>query len=140
MRRQRFLFVWLVLAWPVLLGGCGGGKCKISGEVTMDDQPLETGFIAFVAMDGQEAPLTVAIQKGRYELRTTPGSKRVQISAPVVVGKRPEHNGPNAPMVEITQERLPPRYNLNTELTFEAKPGSHTKNWSVQSEKRPPRR
>ena len=74
----------------------------------MDGQPLESGFISFVSADAQNkgAPVIVPIQKGKYELQTLPGKYLVQITAPVVIGKRPEFKGPNAPLVEITQAAL----------------------------------
>src|SRR5262249_32639548 len=105
----------------------------------VDGKLLEKGSISFVATEGAAAPVTVPIQAGRYEVQTMPGNKRVQISAPVVVGKRPEHQGPGAPLVEITEESLPEEYNVKTELTFEVKPGSNTKEWRVSSKSaRPP--
>jgi hypothetical protein len=49
-----------------------------------------------------------------------------------------EYDGPDAPLVEITEESLPPRYNSQTELTFEVRRGTSTKDWEVASERRQP--
>src|SRR5262249_40612492 len=129
MRRQAFL---LVVALVVgLLGGCGSPTATVSGEVTVAGQPLEKGVISCIPADGNGGPVTASIENGKYQLVTVPGKKVVQISAPVVVGQRPEHNGPGAAMVEITEEGLPEKYNSKTELTFEAKSGSNTKDWPI---------
>lgn len=63
------------------------------------------------------------------------GPKRVQISAPVVVGRRKEHVGANAPMVEIRAESLPERYHSKSELTLEVSGGSNTKDWTLETRK-----
>ena len=55
--------------------------------------------------------MTVEILNGKYATdKMVSGKKFVQISAPKVVGKRKEYEGPDAPLVELTEERLPPKY------------------------------
>jgi hypothetical protein len=131
MHSRGWLILTLALSGPALLAGCGPTTATVRGEVTVDGQPLEKGVISYVPADSNGVPVTAEVRNGKYELTTAPGKKVVQISAPVVVGKRKEHNGPGAALVEITEESLPPRYNSSTELTFEVRPGSNTKDWSV---------
>jgi len=97
---------------------------------------LEKGVISFAPGDGTGAPATANVENGRYELRTTAGKKVVQISAPVVVDKRKEHPGKDAAWVDITSERLPPRFNSKSELTFDVQPGSNTKDWIIDLKKK----
>ena len=135
---RRALGVLVLGMAAVVLPGCGAPTATVSGEVAVDGQPLDNGVISYAPADGQGAVATAVVQNGKYSLRTTPGKKWVQISAPVVVGKRKEYNGPDAPLVEIRGERLPERYNAKTELTFEAKAGDNTKDWSVESKQHQP--
>jgi hypothetical protein len=127
MRRVALLIVCLCLGISSL-PGCNTSTATVTGEVTVNGSPLGKGVISFVPADGKGGPVTVNIEKGKYELKVAPGAKLIQVSAPRVTGKRPESNAPNAPLVEITEETVPERYNSKTELTFEVQPGSNTKN------------
>lgn len=115
------------------LAGCGSGpaSASISGEVKVDGVPVEKGVISFSSLDGTGAPVTGEIKNGRYEVRTTAGNKQVRISVPVVTGKQKESNAPDAKFVEITAESLPAKYHSRSELTFDVKSGSNTKNWDL---------
>ena len=114
-------------------GGCGPAACTISGAVLADGKPLEKGVIMFAPADGQGEPATADVTGGRYEVRTTPGRKRVQLSAPVVTGRRKLSNAPDAQTVDITEESLPAKYNAVSELTFDAAAGGNSKDWAVES-------
>lgn len=131
MRCGRLLMPYLALGIMVL-SGCGTSPGTVSGEVTVDGVPLKKGVISFVPADGKGEPITVEIEDGKYELKTLPGPKLIQVSAPRVVGKRKEYDAPDAPLMEITEESLPERYNSKTELTFEVQSGSNTKNLELK--------
>jgi hypothetical protein len=118
-----------------IVGGCGPAVSSVCGMVTVDRQPVASGVISYVPAEGGGEPATATIAAGRYELHTSPGKKFVQISAPVVVGKRKEYEGADAPLVEITDESLPPRYNSQTELSFDVQRGKNTKDWSLSKGK-----
>jgi hypothetical protein len=132
---------WLAILTSVTVSaiGCGDAVGTVSGSVTIDGRPLDKGFISFVPADSAGAPITVDVKQGRYDLQTVAGNKRVQISAPVVVSSRPEYNGPGAPIVEISEESLPAKYNSESELTFEVKRGANAKDWQVTGAKLPQR-
>ena len=134
LRHSSFLAIILTL---VAVTGCGPSTGTVSGTVTVNGQPATSGIISFVPADGKGAPVTVEIQSGgKYSAQSVAGAKQVQISIPVVVGKRPEYNGPGAPMLDITEESIPAKYNSETELTFDLKPGVNQKDWAVVSIKR----
>jgi hypothetical protein len=116
-----------------LSAGCGSDGATVSGEVTVNEQPLEKGIISYSDAEGDAAPSTAVIENGHYELQTTPGRKRVRISAPVVVRQVKESSAPDSPLIDVTEESLPDRYHVQSELTFEVEPGSNTKNWTVES-------
>jgi hypothetical protein len=117
----------------VALAGCGPQTSKIAGTVTMDGKPLEAGVISFVPADSAGEPVTVQVTQGKYEATTTPGPKLVQISAPYVKEQRKEYDAPDAPLVDVTGERLPPKYNSKTELKMDVAAGKVAKDWSVES-------
>jgi hypothetical protein len=119
-----------------LFAGCGSGLATVSGEVSVDGKAVEKGVISYVPADGPGEPATANIENGRYELRTSPGNKRVQISVPVVVDRRKDSPAANAQTIEITRETLPERFNSKTELTFEVKSGSNTKDWPLDTKKK----
>jgi hypothetical protein len=118
------------------LSGCGG-TATVSGQVTVDGEPLKNGVISYVPADDSGAPATTAIQDGKYELQMVPGKKFVQISAPGAVRKVREYNAPDAPEIVITDERLPARYNSATDLVLEVKAGINTKDWDLDTKKAP---
>lgn len=113
--------------------GCAPRTATVSGMVTLDGRPVETGAILLAPAEGEGSPVTATITAGRYELTTRPGKMRVQISAPVVVEKRKAYEGPDAPLIEVTRERLPARYNTESELAIDLQPGDNTKDWVLTS-------
>jgi hypothetical protein len=137
MGRRALLLLFLGSTGVALIGGCGNPESStVSGTVTVDGKPLEKGVITFTAPDGKSA--TTAIQGGKYDIRTTPGTNRVQISAPVVTGKRKEYNAADAPLVEVTEESLPERYHSKSDLTLEVKSGGNSKDWPAESKTHKP--
>lgn len=136
MNRVNLVCGTIALLSAAALAGCGPAVGTVSGTVSVDGQPLEKGVISFVPADGKGAPITVDIKGGAYRAEAQVGPKHVQISAPVVTGKRKEYEGPDAPLVEITEESLPPKYNSESELTFEVKRGANTQDWKVERGKK----
>jgi hypothetical protein len=123
----------VLLVVAAISTSCGPQTSSISGTVTVDGAPLEKGVISYVAAEGQDPPATAEIAGGKYSVQTTPGKKKVQLSAPRVIGKRKEYNSPDAPEIEISEESLADKYHAQTELTFDAEPGSNSKDWQVES-------
>src|SRR5437763_2737138 len=103
-----------------LAGGCSSepAKASVTGEVTLDGQPLKQGLIRFVPADGKGPTADAPIADGRFTARVPPGEKRVQVSAPKVTGRIKMYDTPDSPVVEQTAELLPDRYNVRTELTW----------------------
>jgi hypothetical protein len=128
--RTRLVLAGLLLA----LMGCSGGPkmVPVSGTVRLDGKPLVYAAVYFnpVPAGGQiTAPgpgsLGVTDENGHFTLAIagtggTPGAlvgeHRVRISTRGV-GSGPDENAPPQP------ERVPAKYNTNTELTFTVPPG-----------------
>ena len=62
------------------VAGCGDGLLEVSGNVTYEGEAVEQGTISFVDA-ATSSSVAVPIENGAYTLRTSPGSKRVEIRA-----------------------------------------------------------
>lgn len=126
-------WVWSAAATMIALG-CGGGDVTITGSVTVDGVPLDAGFIAFASPDAAIRPTSVAVTNGRYRARTRPGRKIVQISALRVVGRERVSSEADAPLADVTAERIPDRYNARSTLAWEVPAGGGTRDFEVETD------
>jgi hypothetical protein len=142
MRHASLLTLALASALVLLGSGCGkggGNQADINGEVRLDGRLVEQGSITFVP--GENVTGKVAggpIQQGRYRLAgtgaATIGWNRVEIRVPQKTGKPARSTGSplERGMVESV-EAAAPRFNTESTLTFEVKPGENTANFEVTS-------
>ena len=113
--------MWLLAAAVGLLsGGCQQESLAvISGDVTVDGQPLAKGVIQFLP-DAGDAPSEAArIADGKFSAKLQRTKYSVQIYAPreaKMVAKLDENGPGGGPTME---ETLPPRYNVRSELKLE---------------------
>lgn len=127
-------FVCFILA--IVATGCSRGPvmAKISGEVTVDGQPLKDGRILFTPEDGQGQTGGSTITDGKFQVEVPPAKMKVQINASQVIGKQAAYEGvPNSPMMDIVKEIIPKRYNDQTELREEIKPGAQSVKYELRS-------
>jgi hypothetical protein len=117
------------------LVGCGDdgpatgevtGTVKVNGQV-----PAAGSSINFIPADGKSPTAGALIEDGKYAVRVAVGTAKVEIRVPRPVakpGRKSEGPGPGGDVIE---ESLPPRYNDETELTFEVKKGKNEKDWDL---------
>jgi hypothetical protein len=110
--------------------GCAA-ESEVSGTVKVGGADLDSGAILFVPVDGKTGTAGGEIKQGRYSVKVPVGQMKVSISAPKVVGQKKVYNTPNSPVMPVTAEALPARYNEKTELTLDVKPGRNTKDWAL---------
>lgn len=136
MSRNRSYFGLITSMLMLAVAGCSEPRGVVSDQVTLNGQPLDKGVIVFNSLDAKStASVSADIVNGHYSLETTAGMKQVQITAPIVTGTRPEYAGAGAPLVEITEERLPDKYHSASELTYAVMPGKNVDvNWPLQAE------
>ena len=102
-----------------LFSGCGAGgdegpaRYKVTGRVTLDGKPLETGRINFLG--GEGGGDGGEINNGSYSLQATEGNKRVEITATRVSDKSVEGKSD----VNETESLIPETYNSKSTLTAE---------------------
>ena len=114
--------------------GCGGdaNRVGVSGSVRVDGQPLESGSISFLPAAGTGGPTAGAeIRQGTYsvpaESGPAPGKYDVRIKATRKTGRRIKDGFSHPPddMVDEIEQFLPAKYNTQSELTAELKPGTN---------------
>ena len=114
-----------VLATIVLsIAGCGGGQ-TIEGTVTLNDRPLEQGYINFRPMPGAKGPPVGApIEQGKYVLTSKDslqGDFRVEITSLGKTGKKARDDAGRS--IDIEGQVLPARYNSQSKLQVQIKSG-----------------
>jgi hypothetical protein len=107
--------------------GCGPQekpKALIRGAVTLNGTPLKEGAIKFIPIAG-DGPTTGAVIKpeGDYSVAVPAGMMRVEITSSKVTGKRKAYDTPDSPLIEITEEQIPAKFNSNSELKYEVASG-----------------
>ncbi|OWK40888.1 hypothetical protein [Fimbriiglobus ruber] len=131
MRTVRATAVFLVAAgW---LAGCGGpGTGDVSGTVAYDGKPVDLGSITFIPADGNGPTTGGTITGGKYAVANVPtGAAKVRINGAKVTGKKKMYDGPDSPVVTTSTEMLPAKYHDATELKFDVKAGSQTKDFDL---------
>jgi hypothetical protein len=108
-----------------LILGCSAHSTDgtVSGTVTLDGEPLKTGNIRFDPADGRTSTADAIIKDGKFMAKVPPGDKRVSIMASKVVGKKKMYDTADSPVIDLTEEMLPKRYNANSELSLTVKAG-----------------
>jgi hypothetical protein len=131
-------------AWPAglltalaLAAGCGPGADtgEVTGTVRVDGQPAPPGSsITFVPADGKSPTAGALIENGRYTTRVPVGPAKVEVRAPKTIArpKAAKQEGPGADADRV-EESLPAKYNDNTTLTHDVKPGTNTKDWDLKT-------
>src|SRR5262245_5215809 len=136
MRTRCFTGAASLLGALLALAGCTGGSKTgvVSGAVTVDGQtPAAGSSISFFPSDGKAATAGALLEDGKYTVRVPVGTAKVEIRVPrAVSGAKGEAAGPG-PGGDRIEESLPARYNDNTELTYEVKPGRQEKNWELKT-------
>jgi hypothetical protein len=120
---SRLVLTVVVLA-SLSAAGCrdtGPRLYSVSGKVTFDGNPIETGEITFAPVGGAGRPDSGLITNGSFELKVTQGSKIIKISAvsndPKLVGPPPPDMPPGG--FNPPREYIPERYNFQSTLAAE---------------------
>lgn len=122
----------------VLSVGCGGGPTvPVSGTVTLDGEPLEGATVIFTPQDDGRPSAARTDSEGRYELTFSrdargalPGKHVVTIStySGEDTDSDPEYAIPASP------EKVPAKYNVNSELVETVEQGGNTIDFDLDSE------
>jgi hypothetical protein len=134
-------------AWVIGLAFLSGVACgcsnrdhaDLTGEVILDDTPLNHGSILLIPVDTAKGTAAGGeITDGRFSLtgKQAPriGAYRVDIRAPKKSGREVQKAmGKPGEREEEIVEAVAPRFNSATELRVEVKPGGTTAKFAVSS-------
>jgi hypothetical protein len=113
--------------WILLVAGCGssGNIGKVSGRVTLQGQPVANALVVFDPVVPGGASYGRTDESGNYVLTYTPQIKGAEIGEHTVRITSGWPANPDTGAKEIP-ERIPAKYNTQTELKREVKKGSNT--------------
>lgn len=130
---SRCLFFGLLLSLVATIG-CGSrdplNRQAVSGTVALDGQPLDQGTIELVPIDAEHGFVSGGlIINGEFRVPADkglpPGNYTVRISSADVSAATgpPQPAGADLADAEPARERIPARYNVQSELTAEVTSG-----------------
>jgi hypothetical protein len=117
----------MILVFLLAATGCSRGNARgrlpISGTVTLDGQPLESGYITFEPKGTQNTQAGASIVAGKFEIPQPAGAAPGHYAVAVMAGAgKPLGNlSPGTPEYEAAAlkkdtERIPRKYNVKTTL------------------------
>jgi hypothetical protein len=123
-------FLAMIICLTGAIAGCQPrtNRLPVSGDITLDGQPLDGATIRFASIDGVKSANGALVQGGRFHIAKEkgllPGTYHVEINAPdnnapqILVGA-----GPGQPGIRTAPERVPAEYNIKSKQTIEVKTG-----------------
>ncbi len=133
----------ILLPALLILTGCGGGgKSSVSGEVKIDGQPLESGFISFYSEGSQGGSRGAKIEDGKFTVTDlAPGKMKAKItpSGSEDVGEESRNVRKKDMKKERTQRgsRAPRAAELQgNDKEIEIQPGSQNINFDLTTKRR----
>ncbi len=124
-----------------LLPGCSSGnstgRLALAGSVTFDGQPVDGGSIAFLP-EGEAQPTKpgAQIEEGKYHILAERGAfaglYRVEIHWPRKTGRKVPFEDTGI-MKDETVDVIPAKFNVQSELKADIKPGATTFDFDLKS-------
>ena len=128
----------LCVGVALLFAGCANEPPTgmITGEVTMDGQPLEDGRIQFTPLDGQSQPGGATVAQGKFTAKVPVTKMKVEINGNKRTGRKIKaYDTPESPLMDEIVELVPPKYNINSDVTLDVKPGPQEVKYELKSTK-----
>jgi hypothetical protein len=118
----------LASASALTITGCGRDLPelgRVQGTVTLDGKPVPGAAVGFYPLSGGRQALAIVDQDGKYELTFVYGVKGAQTGSNEVTVFWPDGTTPTA--------AIPAKYNRESELKFDVKPGKNTFDIKMES-------
>jgi hypothetical protein len=124
----------------ILFCGCGQPGPSVVGTVLLDGDPLPSGRIRFVPVEGTRGPDAGAvIEEGKYSVgkSLTVGKYRVEIHGVKESTMRKERD-PIIPvhLIPAAMEAVPPAYNAKSELIKTVEAGVNTLDFDLTTNRK----
>jgi hypothetical protein len=134
--------VWLAAGGLLVLGGAAlavgflrESEPTVTGTVRLDNEPLSTGSIAWIPIDGTPGPGGGAgiTNEGKYEIKRglRPGKYRVEIRSSRTLSRKVVNPTIPADLVDEEVSVIPEQYNISSGLIREVGPGSTVVNFDL---------
>lgn len=129
------LTLGLAFIIPLLFGCNGDGRRAISGEVTLDGEPVDGGSIVFLPKVGDGAKGAAEITAGKYAIPSEQGlpigAYHVEIRWSKPTGKQIPSGDPGMLMDERA-EVIPAQFNSASRLSAEITAGENTHHFHLK--------
>jgi hypothetical protein len=121
------------LIFLLAIAGCGESTItsEVKGTVSVDGVPVTNGAINFLPADGMTKTTGGKIKDGKYLVQVPIGEMKVAIYAPVFSHKQKLYDTPDSRERDVFIESLPEKYNRETELQLDVKPGGMEKDFEL---------
>ena len=122
---------WKFLIAVLLAAGCGGGGVElgdVSGRVTLDGKPLPNALVRFQPEKGGRSAQGITDADGRYKLNYSArdtGALAGKSKVLITTGSLEDSSR--------RSEKVPKKYNDETELTAEVTSGDNAINFDLRS-------
>ncbi len=119
----------------LLVAGCSepSTTAEVSGSVSVDGVPVESGSIGFFPVDGKSSTAGAVIKAGRYTAQVPFGKSKVEIRVPKVIGEKKLYDTPDSPVQPVMTESLPPKFNEESELQMDVEPGTNEEDFNLST-------
>ena len=122
-----------LLALAVIVCGCAD-EDVVTGTVRVDGELAKAGGITLIPVDGQSGTAGAEIHDGHFTARDVPvGNYQVQINVSKIVGYQKLYDDPNSPEHPLLAEALPAKFNEESELRLQVKPGKTVVDYDLSS-------
>jgi hypothetical protein len=119
----------------VLLAGCGSSSSTVSGTITFDGKPLNSGFVLFQPSQGTVQSANIQ-PDGTYTVgQLGLGIAKISITVPPPPSRVPDGVSADPPEAfDLKSVFIPRKYGdvATSGLTYEVKPGSQTHDIQLQ--------
>lgn len=108
--------------------GCGGSDnvARVTGVVTLNDEPLANATVRFQPIAGGRPSTAITDSAGRYDLVYTRSEQGAEVGRHTVSITTYDAGDPDGePPRPTTPEKVPARYNAPSELTADVAAGSN---------------
>jgi hypothetical protein len=120
----------------LILAGCGPAAApetlSVTGTVTFDGTPVADGEIVFRDSAGQTRSCGGLITGGKFTFDSSPGSKKVEITARREVPGKMDTSNPGEE-VPLMEQYIPDTYNEKTTLTADVSADKTTFDFELKS-------
>ncbi len=125
---NRLISLAAVLLLLLVVGCKDNSPAKVSGKVTFDGKPLPKAMVVFTPADGSRSSVGVTNESGDYTLRFTPSEEGAVVGEHKVEIVTSGEGADGAPEVK---DKIPAKYNKETELKETLKSGKQIVNFDL---------